>query len=156
MWSFIKIKGGTVGDNFERDPPRDHPCQVWFNLVQGFQRRRIKCDSLRRTTDGCQKLTWPLARRAKITDLIFSILAHVKFWIPQILGLSLCKFEWVYYINSQFPHHLNLNFLYFFKRKTLLLIFLQCRLLTLDPRVQSPYTFVWTNVDLQIPLMMHN
>jgi len=32
----------------------------------------------------------------KKTDLIFSILAHVKFWIPLILGLSLCKFEWVY------------------------------------------------------------
>jgi hypothetical protein len=30
----------------ERDPPRDHPCQVWFNLVQRFQRRRFKCDLL--------------------------------------------------------------------------------------------------------------
>ena len=30
-----------------------HPCQVWFNLVQGFQRRRFKCESLWRTTsDG--------------------------------------------------------------------------------------------------------
>jgi hypothetical protein len=26
--------------------PRDHPCQVWFNLVQQFQRRRFKCDLL--------------------------------------------------------------------------------------------------------------
>jgi hypothetical protein len=25
-------------------PPRDHPCRVWFNLVQRFQRRRFKCD----------------------------------------------------------------------------------------------------------------
>jgi hypothetical protein len=25
---------GAVGHNFERDPSRDHPCQVWFNLVQ--------------------------------------------------------------------------------------------------------------------------
>ena len=35
--------------NFERthfDPPRDHPCHVWFNLVQRFQRRRFKCDLL--------------------------------------------------------------------------------------------------------------
>jgi hypothetical protein len=46
------MKGGSVGHNFERDPPKDHPCQVWFNLVQGFQRRRFKCESLRRTTDG--------------------------------------------------------------------------------------------------------
>jgi hypothetical protein len=47
------MEGGTVRHNFERDPPKDHPCQVWFNLVQGFQRRRFKCESLRRTTsDG--------------------------------------------------------------------------------------------------------
>ena len=24
----------------------NHPCQVWFNLVQRFQRRRFKCDLL--------------------------------------------------------------------------------------------------------------
>ena len=45
------MEGGAVGHNFERDPPKDHSCQVWFNLVQGFQRRRFKCESLRRTTD---------------------------------------------------------------------------------------------------------
>jgi hypothetical protein len=36
---------GADGHNFERDPHRDHPCQVWFNLVQRFQ-RRFKCDLL--------------------------------------------------------------------------------------------------------------
>jgi hypothetical protein len=41
------MEGGAVGHNFERDSPRDHPCQVRFNLVQ---RRRFKCESLRRTT----------------------------------------------------------------------------------------------------------
>jgi hypothetical protein len=46
------MEGGAVGHSFERDPPRDHPCQVRFNLVQRFQRRRFKCESLRRTTDG--------------------------------------------------------------------------------------------------------
>jgi hypothetical protein len=45
------MEGRSVGHNFERDPPKDHPCQVWFNLVQGFQRRRFKCESLRRTMD---------------------------------------------------------------------------------------------------------
>ena len=45
------MEGGSVGHNFERDPPKDHPCQVCFKLVQGFQRRRFKCESLRRT-DG--------------------------------------------------------------------------------------------------------
>jgi hypothetical protein len=40
------MEGGAVGHNFERDPPRDHPCQVRFNLVQRFQRRRFKCEIL--------------------------------------------------------------------------------------------------------------
>jgi hypothetical protein len=26
---------------FSVSPPRDHPCQVWFNLVQRFQRRSL-------------------------------------------------------------------------------------------------------------------
>jgi hypothetical protein len=30
------MEGGAVGHNFERDPPRDHPCQVCFNLVLPF------------------------------------------------------------------------------------------------------------------------
>jgi hypothetical protein len=42
----------SVGHNFERDPRKDHPYQVWFNLVRGFQRRRFKCESLQPTTDG--------------------------------------------------------------------------------------------------------
>jgi hypothetical protein len=46
------MEGGSVGYNFERDPPKDHTCQVWFNLVLRFQRRRFKCESLRRTTNG--------------------------------------------------------------------------------------------------------
>ena len=40
------MEGGAVGHNFERDPPRDHPCQVWFNLVQRFQNNlnvKLKC-----------------------------------------------------------------------------------------------------------------
>jgi hypothetical protein len=40
------MEGGAVGHKFERDPSRDHLCQVWFNLVQQFQRRRFKCDLL--------------------------------------------------------------------------------------------------------------
>jgi hypothetical protein len=43
---------GSVGHNFERDPAKDPPCQAWFNLVQGFQRTRFKCESLPRDTDG--------------------------------------------------------------------------------------------------------
>ena len=66
------MEGGAVGHNFERDPPRDHPCQVRFNLAQRFQRIRFKCESLRRTTDAkwWQKLTWPSARWAKNVHFI--------------------------------------------------------------------------------------
>jgi hypothetical protein len=42
------MEGGAVRHNFERDPHRDHLGQVWFNLVQRFQRRRIKCERLAR------------------------------------------------------------------------------------------------------------
>jgi hypothetical protein len=38
------MEGGAVGPNFERDLPKEHPCQDWFNLVQRFQRRRFKCE----------------------------------------------------------------------------------------------------------------
>jgi hypothetical protein len=54
------MEGGAVGHNFERDPPRDHPCQVWFNLVQRFQRRRFKCDLL-------SKSAYPPFRMAAVT-----------------------------------------------------------------------------------------
>jgi hypothetical protein len=46
------MEGGAVGHNFEMELPKDYPCQVWFISVQGFQRRRFKCENLRRTTDG--------------------------------------------------------------------------------------------------------
>ena len=36
------MEGKAVGNNFERDPPKDHPCHVWCNLVQQFQRKRFK------------------------------------------------------------------------------------------------------------------
>jgi hypothetical protein len=40
------MEGGAVGHICERNPPKDHPCQVWFNLVQRFQRKRFKYDTL--------------------------------------------------------------------------------------------------------------
>jgi hypothetical protein len=47
------MEGRAVGHNFEMDPPWDHPCQVTSNLVQRFQRRRYKGESLRRMpSDG--------------------------------------------------------------------------------------------------------
>ena len=40
------MEGGAVGHNFEMELHKDHPCKVWFNLVQWFQRKRFKCDLL--------------------------------------------------------------------------------------------------------------
>ena len=38
------MEGGAIGHNFEMGLPKDYPSQIWFNLVQRFQRRRFKCD----------------------------------------------------------------------------------------------------------------
>jgi len=47
------MESGAVRHNFEMGLPKDYPSQIWFNLVQRFQRRRFKCERLRRTTsDG--------------------------------------------------------------------------------------------------------
>jgi hypothetical protein len=46
MAAVTKKEGGGVGHKFERDPHKNHSCQVWCNLVQRFQRRRFKCDLL--------------------------------------------------------------------------------------------------------------
>jgi hypothetical protein len=40
------LLGGAVGHTFEMGLPKDYPCEVWFNLVQRFQRKRFKCDLL--------------------------------------------------------------------------------------------------------------
>ena len=31
------MEGGAVGHNVERGPPKDHPSQICFNLVQRFR-----------------------------------------------------------------------------------------------------------------------
>jgi hypothetical protein len=40
------MEGGAVGHNFEMELQKDHSCQICFNLVQWFQRKRFKCDLL--------------------------------------------------------------------------------------------------------------
>jgi hypothetical protein len=40
------MEGGAVGHHIERGLPKDHPSQIFFNLVQRFQRRRFKGDLL--------------------------------------------------------------------------------------------------------------
>jgi hypothetical protein len=61
--SHIEWKAGLSDTILKGTHPRTipRPCQVWLNLVQGFQGRRSKCESLRCTTDAkwWQKLTWP-------------------------------------------------------------------------------------------------
>jgi hypothetical protein len=40
------MESGAVGHNFEMGLLKDNPSQIWFNLVQRFQRRRFECDLL--------------------------------------------------------------------------------------------------------------
>jgi hypothetical protein len=47
------MEGGAVRHNFEMGLPKDYPCQVWFNLVQLFQRKRFKCDLLSKYAFNC-------------------------------------------------------------------------------------------------------
>ena len=35
------MEDGTVEHNFETDPPKDHFCQDWFDLVEQFQRKSL-------------------------------------------------------------------------------------------------------------------
>jgi hypothetical protein len=49
------MEGRAVEHNIERGPPKDNPSQVWCNLVQWFQRKIFKCESLRcMDYDGCK------------------------------------------------------------------------------------------------------
>jgi hypothetical protein len=43
--SHLEWREELSNTKFERDPPKDHPSQVWCNLVPQFQ-RRFKCDLL--------------------------------------------------------------------------------------------------------------
>ena len=35
------MEGGAVGHNFEMGLPKVYPSQIWFNLVQWFQEKKI-------------------------------------------------------------------------------------------------------------------
>jgi hypothetical protein len=39
------MESGAVGHNFEMGLPKNYASQIWFNLVQRFQRRRFECPS---------------------------------------------------------------------------------------------------------------
>ena len=56
------MEGGAVGHNFEREPPRDHPCQVWFNLVQRWFPFKIVSDS------PALHSRWPLLLKIEISS----------------------------------------------------------------------------------------
>jgi hypothetical protein len=61
------MEGRSVGYNFERDPPKDHTCQVWFNLVQRFQRRRFNC-----LVYFIQYLLYSLIPYSSVTNLVMT------------------------------------------------------------------------------------
>ena len=49
------MAGTAVRHNFERGSPKDHFCQVWFNLVQ---RRRFKGEKIKGKRHGLNKFAW--------------------------------------------------------------------------------------------------
>ena len=53
-WQPSWLEVGITGHNFGRGPSKDHSTKVSLQLAQWFLRRRLKCESLRRTDDGRQ------------------------------------------------------------------------------------------------------
>jgi hypothetical protein len=71
------MEGGAVRHNFERDPPRDHHCQVWFNLVQWFLRRRFKCDLLSKYA-----FTFKSSPQKQLNQIKPNLAGMVPGWVP--------------------------------------------------------------------------
>jgi len=68
-----------VRHNFQRDSPKNYPCQVCFNLVQQFQKRRFKCESLcHMDDDGRQDMS--------IAHMAFELTIKI-----QILPIKHCR-----------------------------------------------------------------
>jgi hypothetical protein len=90
----------AVWHNFERGPPKDHPSQIWLNLVLLFQRRRFKCENLWRTVDrqtdndGCQVMVrayLACGQDSKKSSMQWGLLSYVKnFWNVNKPYLHLC------------------------------------------------------------------
>ena len=66
LWRTRFLMDRDKMSNLQRGPSIDASYQISLHLADGFQRRRLKCEKLT-TTDAkrWQKLTLPLARRAK-------------------------------------------------------------------------------------------
>ena len=116
----------AVGYNFERDPPKNHPCQAWFNLVQWFQRRRFKCESLQHMTHWwtaeakwCQKLTWPreliitwcvyesqsIIRRVISVSALALYIRYIYFWNLKFLNnFIIIMIDWFIVFNATFSN----------------------------------------------------
>ena len=78
------MEGGAVGHNFERDPPRDRPCQVWFTLVQRLLKIEISSNG-----QNCSILSQnvPKFELYKHNDELFSLYYRIfmNFELLQIL-----------------------------------------------------------------------
>jgi hypothetical protein len=118
------MEGGAVGHNFERDPPKDHPCQVWMVPFQNCVRWSrlptkmatklkiekgemkcplllcwLKCEKLtdgRTTDDGCSVVT----------------IAHLTLWVRWAKNIVCWRKDILYIL---------LNFFKFFLKKFQLL-----------------------------------
>jgi hypothetical protein len=66
-----------------REPPNKHSYQIWFQLTQWFQRRRLKCKRLQTTTTDTkwwQYLTLPFGSDKLASICIFVFISSVYIW----------------------------------------------------------------------------
>jgi hypothetical protein len=54
------MEDGTVEHNFETDPPKDHFCQDWFDLVEQFQRKSLNVFKMAAVTKNRNFFNCPL------------------------------------------------------------------------------------------------
>ena len=75
------MEGGSVRHNFERDPPKDHPCQVWFKGFRGEDLNVKVHDRRQRTpSDGKSSLgLWPreLKRYVKFLYHYYQLIRNI-------------------------------------------------------------------------------
>jgi hypothetical protein len=88
----ISIFSNSSHLDFERDPPRDHPCLVRFNLVQRFQRRRFKCEMYEGRTETDAKW-WQKLTKARWVKIFVGGIFSIVFYFLLIFFTNLQDWE---------------------------------------------------------------
>jgi hypothetical protein len=86
------MEGGAVGHKFKRDPPKDHPCQVWFNLVKPNLAGMVPAWVPFKIVSDSPTLhsRWLLLLKIYISSIVHSILARFGLiWFSSFRGEEL-------------------------------------------------------------------